>query len=68
MKKSLDFASLYPFSTKSNPYSANEVADRVRTLREFGVDELLAAIVLLPEDGAAARQRTLALLGEIASE
>ncbi|MYE32510.1 MAG: LLM class flavin-dependent oxidoreductase [Chloroflexi bacterium] len=48
--------------------SANEVADRVRSLGEYGVDEMLAAIVQLPEGGREARRRTLELLGEIASE
>ncbi|MDE2697000.1 MAG: LLM class flavin-dependent oxidoreductase [Chloroflexota bacterium] len=48
--------------------SANEVADRVRSLGEYGVDEMLAAIVQLPEGGREARRRTLELLGELASE
>ena len=48
--------------------SERDVADRVRALHEFGVDEMLAALVQLPEDGVAAKQRTLALLGELASE
>ena len=48
--------------------SANEVGDRVRSLGEYGVDEMLAALVQLPEGGSEARQRTLELLGEIASE
>ncbi|MCY4616549.1 MAG: LLM class flavin-dependent oxidoreductase [Chloroflexi bacterium] len=48
--------------------SANEVGDRVRSIGEYGVDEMLAAIVQLPEGGSEARRRTLDLLGEIASE
>ncbi|MCY4455474.1 MAG: LLM class flavin-dependent oxidoreductase [Chloroflexi bacterium] len=48
--------------------SANEVGDRVRSIGEYGVDEMLAAIVQLPEGGSEARRRTLELLGEIASE
>ena len=48
--------------------SANEVGDRVRSLGEYGVDEMLAAIVQLPAGGREARRRTLELLGEIASE
>ena len=48
--------------------SANEVGDRVRSLGDYGVDEMLAALVQLPEGGSEARQRTLELLGEIASE
>ena len=48
--------------------SANEVGDRVRSIGEYGVDEMLAAIVQLPEGGSAARRRTLELLGEIAAE
>ena len=48
--------------------SANEVGDRVRSIGEYGVDEMLAALVQLPEGGSEARQRTLELLGEIASE
>ncbi|MEJ2130900.1 MAG: LLM class flavin-dependent oxidoreductase [Gammaproteobacteria bacterium] len=45
--------------------SATEVGDRVRALPEFGVDEMLAAIVQLPDDPAA-HARTLGLLGELA--
>ena len=48
--------------------SANEVGDRVRSIGEYGVDEMLAAIVQLPDGGSEARRRTLELLGEIASE
>ena len=48
--------------------SANEVGDRVRSIGEYGADEMLAALVQLPEGGSEARQRTLELLGEIASE
>ena len=48
--------------------SANEVGDRVRSIGDYGVDEMLAALVQLPEGGSEARQRTLELLGEIASE
>jgi F420-dependent oxidoreductase-like protein len=48
--------------------SANDVGDRVRSIGEYGVDEMLAALVQLPEGGSEARQRTLELLGEIASE
>ena len=39
--------------------------DRIRALPAFGVDELLAAIVQIPDDPASA-QRTLRLLGELA--
>jgi F420-dependent oxidoreductase-like protein len=45
--------------------SETEVADRVQALPEFGVDEMLAAIVQLPDDPEA-HQRTLRVLGEIA--
>ena len=48
--------------------TATEVGDRVRAIADYGVDELLAAIVQLPDGGDAARRRTLELLGEIASE
>jgi F420-dependent oxidoreductase-like protein len=48
--------------------SANEVGDRVRSIGEYGVDEMLAAIVQLPEGGSETRRHTLELLGEIASE
>lgn len=46
--------------------SEAEVGDRVRALPPFGVDEMLAAIVQLPEGAAEARERTLRLLGELA--
>ena len=46
--------------------SENEVGDRIRGLPEFGADEMLAAIVQLPEGAQAANDRTLALLGELA--
>ena len=46
--------------------SENEVGDRVRGMPEFGADELLAAIVQLPEGADAAYDRTLKLLGELA--
>ena len=46
--------------------SENEVGDRVRGMPEFGADELLAAIVQLPEGADAAYDRTLRLLGELA--
>ncbi|MCZ6708352.1 MAG: LLM class flavin-dependent oxidoreductase, partial [Chloroflexi bacterium] len=45
--------------------SANEVADRVRALPEFGVDEMLAALVELGDADPEAADRTLALLGEL---
>jgi F420-dependent oxidoreductase-like protein len=48
--------------------SANEVGDRIRSIGEFGVDEMLAAIVQLPDGGDEARQDTLALLGELVQE
>ncbi len=47
--------------------SETEVADRVLALPEFGVDEMLAAIVQLPDDPEA-HQRTLRVLGEIARQ
>ena len=47
--------------------SETEVADRVQALPAFGVDEMLAAIVQLP-DAPDAHARTLRLLGEIAGE
>ena len=46
--------------------SENEVGDRVRGMPEFGADELLAAIMQLPEGADAAYDRTLKLLGELA--
>ena len=46
--------------------SETEVADRVRALPAFGTDEMLAAIVLLPDDPGPAAKRTLGLLGELA--
>ena len=46
---------------------ANAVGDRVRALGGYGADEMLAAIVQLG-DGGESRRRTLALLGELASE
>ncbi|MCZ6545397.1 MAG: LLM class flavin-dependent oxidoreductase [Chloroflexi bacterium] len=48
--------------------SANEVADRVRALPEFGVDEMLAALVELGDADPDAADRTLALLGELNQE
>lgn len=47
--------------------SETEVAERVQALPEFGVDEMLAAIVQLPHDPEA-HQRTLRVLGEIARQ
>jgi F420-dependent oxidoreductase-like protein len=47
--------------------SEKEVGDRIRALPEFGVDEMLAAIVQLPEDAQVANDRTLALLGDLAN-
>ena len=47
--------------------SETQVADRVLALPEFGVDEMLAAIVQLPDDPATSHARTLAVLGEIAN-
>ncbi len=47
--------------------SETEVAERVQALPEFGVDEMLAAIVQLPDDPEA-HQRTLRVLGEIARQ
>lgn len=47
--------------------SETEVAERIQALPEFGVDEMLAAIVQLPDDPEA-HQRTLRVLGEIARQ
>lgn len=47
--------------------SETEVAERVQALPQFGVDEMLAAIVQLPDDPEA-HQRTLRVLGEIARQ
>ena len=44
----------------------NAVADRVRALPGFGVDELLADIVDTGDDAARDRARTLELLGALA--
>ena len=47
--------------------SEAEVGDTVRGLHgDYGVDEMLAAIVVLEEDGAAHIERTRAFLGELA--
>jgi len=46
--------------------SADQVAQRIAELPGYGVDELLASIVLLPGDPQPAVARTLALLGELA--
>ena len=46
--------------------SADQVAQRLAELPGYGVDELLASIVLLPDDPQPAVARTLALLGELA--
>ncbi len=46
--------------------SENAVGDRIRGMTEFGADEMLAAIVQLPEGADAAYDRTLNLLGELA--
>lgn len=43
-----------------------EVADRIAALRDDGIDEMLAAIVLLEDDPQPTYDRTLALLGELA--
>ncbi len=48
--------------------SEKEVADKIRALPRFGADEMLAAIVMLPDDPAPAARRTLGLLGELAQE
>lgn len=45
--------------------SETEVAERIDALPQFGVDEMLAAIVQLPDDPDA-HARTLGLLGELA--
>ena len=44
---------------------AEAVAERIGAMPDDGVDEMLAAIVSLPDDREAT-QRTLALLGELA--
>ena len=44
------------------------VGDRIRTLPEYGVDELLATIVLVGDTPQATADRTLAFLGELARE
>lgn len=47
--------------------SDDEIADRVRAMHDdYGVDELLAAIVVLEDDPEPAIARTRALLGELA--
>ncbi len=49
--------------------SDNEIADTVRGMHDdYGVDEMLAAIVVPLEDPEPAIARTLALLGELAQE
>lgn len=48
--------------------SEAEVGERIAGLRAFGIDEMLAAIVLLPDDPLPAYQRTLALLGDLAQQ
>lgn len=46
--------------------SETQVADRIRGLPDFGVDEMLAAIVQLPDEPQKAHDRTVNLLGELA--
>ncbi len=48
--------------------SENEVGDRIRGMTEFAVDEMLAAIVQLPDGADAAYDRTLRLLGQLSQE
>ena len=48
--------------------SEAEVGDRIRGLSAYGVDEMLAAIVLVGEKPQATADRTLAFLGELAQE
>lgn len=49
--------------------SDNEIADRVRAMHDdYGVDEMLAAMVVPVDDPEPALARTLALLGELAQE
>ena len=48
--------------------SETQVAERIQLLSEFGVDEVLAAIVQLPEDAASAHAQTLGVLGELARQ
>ena len=43
----------------------DEVAGRIATLPDYGVDEMLAAIVMVGDDPSSA-DRTLALLGKLA--
>ena len=45
--------------------SESEVGDRIRGMDGFGVDEMLAAFVSLPDDPRA-DARTLGLLGDLA--
>ena len=47
--------------------SAEAVAERIRALPDFGVDEMLAAVIRL-EDDPAATDRTIELLGALAKE
>ena len=44
------------------------VGDRIRALPQYGVDELLATIVLVGDTPQATADRTLAFLGELARE
>lgn len=44
----------------------NEVADRIRSLPNYGVDEMLASVVVLNDNGKTA-QATIELLGSLAS-
>ncbi len=46
--------------------SAEQVADRIATLPDYGVDEMLAAIVMAGDEPKRTAERTLALLGELA--
>ena len=46
--------------------SETQVAERILALPEFGVDEMLAAIVQLPDEPEKAHERTVGLLGELA--
>lgn len=46
--------------------TADQVARRIADLPTYGIDELLASIVLLPGDPQLAVARTLTLLGELA--
>ena len=49
--------------------SDNEIADKVRSMHDdYGVDEMLAAMVVLVDDPVPAIDRTRRLLGELAQE